>query len=106
MIIWGRGGDDKNLGQVEIRQCQTCEKGRPFNLFLQYRFAHLYYIFCWVTQKKYILACEVCHRSWELNAKEIEGKLAKNPIPFMKRYGWTFLVGLIALAVLSAALFK
>jgi hypothetical protein len=41
-----------------------------------------------------------------LAAKEVEGKLEKNPIPFMKQYGWTFLVGLIALAALSAAVLR
>src|SRR5207245_11277748 len=105
MIIWGRGGDNKDLGQVKTQQCATCEKERPFKLLLQYRFAHLYYSFSWVTQKKYLLVCDVCHRGWELVPKGVEGKLEKNPIPFMKRYGWIFLVGPIAIALLLA-LFK
>jgi hypothetical protein len=106
MIIWGRGGDNKDLGQVGTRQCPICQTERPFKLFLQYRFAHLYYIFGWVTQKKYMIVCDVCRRGRELAAKEVEGKLEKNPIPFMKRYGWTFLVGFIALAALSAAAWR
>jgi len=105
MIIWGSGGGGADLGQVEVRPCSTCEKERPFKLFLQYKYAHLYYL-RWVTEKKYHLACDVCHRGVELNAKEVEGKLGKNPIPFMTRFGWAFLVGFIAVVFLAAALGK
>jgi hypothetical protein len=46
-----------------------------------------------------LLVCDVCHRGTNLDAKEVEPKLAKHPIPFWSRYGWTFLVGLIAVGV-------
>jgi hypothetical protein len=101
MIIWGSGGGGADLGQVELRHCQTCEKDRPFKLFLQYRYAHLYYL-KWVTKKEYLLACDVCRRGWGLKSDEVEAKLEKNPIPFMTRYGWTFLVGGLALVFLIA----
>ena len=103
MIIWGSGGGEIDLGQVEIRPCATCEKERPFKLFLFYRYAHLYYL-RWVTSKKYHLACDVCRRGWELEAAEVEAKLEKNPIPFMTRFGWTFLVGFIALMAVAGSL--
>lgn len=102
MIIWGSGGGSADLGHVETRQCPTCEKERPFKLFLQYRYAHLYYL-RWVTKKQYHLACDVCLRGWELDAKDVEAKLEKSPIPFMTRYGWTFLVGFAALIFILAA---
>jgi hypothetical protein len=35
----------------------------------------------------------------ELDTKKIEASLKTNPIPFGTRYGWTFLVGIIALPV-------
>lgn len=101
MIIWGSGSGGADLGQVEIRQCTTCEKERSFKLFLQYKYAHLYYL-RWVTEKKYHLACDVCRRGWELDTKEVEAKFEKNPIPFMTRFGWTFLVGFVALAIIAA----
>ncbi|SCK23058.1 hypothetical protein PSELUDRAFT_2677 [Vogesella sp. LIG4] len=103
MIIWGSGGGGADLGQVELRQCLTCEKERPFKLILQYRYAHLYYL-RWVTEKKYHLACDVCRRGWELNTEEVEAKLEKSPIPFMTRYGWTFLVGFVALVIIAVNL--
>lgn len=93
MIIWGSGGHDIDLGQVETTRCSICEKDRPFKLHLQYRYAHLYYIFSWITEKKYLLLCDVCSRGWKLNTKEVEATFKKHPIPFMKRFGWLFLVG-------------
>jgi hypothetical protein len=100
MIIWGSGGNGADLGFVETRSCPTCEKERAFKLLLRYRFAHLYYL-RWVTEKTYSLACDVCHRGWILNEAEVESKLSKNPIPFMTRYGWAFLVGVPVAFVLS-----
>ncbi|MFO1372626.1 MAG: hypothetical protein U1F42_09615 [Candidatus Competibacteraceae bacterium] len=95
-IIWGSGSDTKDLGVVETKHCDTCEKERPFKLILQYRYRHLYYLFSWISQKKYLLICDVCHHGCEVDSKKIEPKLKKNPIPFQRRYGWTFLVGLVA----------
>ena len=103
MIIWGSGGGGVDLGEGETRPCPTCEKDRPFKVILQYKYAHLYYL-RWVTEKKYHLACDVCHRGWELKAEDVEAKLEKNPIPFMTRYGWAFLVGIVGVFVLFATL--
>ena len=103
MVIWGSGGGSADLGVVETQSCPRCEKRRPFKLLLQYRYAHIYYL-RWVTEKKYHVACDVCSRGWELNAKEVEPKLEKNPIPFMTRFGWIFLVGSLPIIVLIIAL--
>ena len=105
MIIWGSGGESADLGQDEQRHCATCEKERPFKIFLQYRYAHLYYL-RWVTEKKYHFACDICRRGLELKAADVELKLEKNPIPFMTRFGWAFLAGTIALIVLFANVIK
>lgn len=103
MIIWGSGGGSADLGVIEQKLCATCEKERPFKLLLQYRYAHLYYL-RWVTSKTYHLVCDVCHRGWELETKKVESTLKENPIPFMTRYGWTFLVGFVGLIVVAAVL--
>ncbi|MFZ6871870.1 hypothetical protein ACO0LF_07395 [Undibacterium sp. Di27W] len=105
MIIWGSGGGSEDLGQMELKHCSTCEKERPFKLLLNYRYSHLYYL-RWVTEKKYHMACDICRRGWELDTAKVESKLEKNPIPFMTRYGWTFLVGLILLVILSSSFQK
>ena len=103
MIIWGSGGGGADLGVAEHRDCATCEKERPFKVLLQYRYAHLYYL-RWVTKKAYYLACEVCQRGVALDTRAVEAKLEKHPIPFMTRYGWTFLIGIPAAIFLPALL--
>jgi len=104
MIIWGSGGDAINLGHAAQRHCETCEKEQAFATHLHYRYAHLYYLFCWVTKKQYLLACNVCRNGWVLNAKEVEASLAKHPIPFYRRYGWAVLLGLVVVAFGAASL--
>lgn len=90
-IVWGGGGDSVDLGNVKRCHCATCERVRPFKVLLQYRYAHVYWIFAWVSEKKYMLVCDICHRGWALKTEEVEKSFSKHPIPFMRRYGWTFL---------------
>jgi len=99
MIIWGTGGQSVDLGKVEDRQCQTCGAVRPFKLFLQYRYFHLYYVFKAVTKKEYMMVCEVCRRGWQLEKAKIAQALGKEPIPFMTKYGLAVLGGIIVLVV-------
>jgi hypothetical protein len=103
-IIWGSGGNSVDLGGEEHRHCETCERERPFRVILQYRYAHLYWVFAWITQKQYSLLCNICSRGWQLNAEDVEKTLTQNPIPFMRRWGWTFLVGLFAIPFLFATI--
>ena len=103
MIVWGYGGDVLNLGTLETRSCPTCEKDRPFNVFLQYRYWGLYWVFNVVTQKKYSLLCQVCQRGWELDKGKMPDALMKAPIPFMRQFGLLLLIAIVAgLGVLGA----
>ena len=99
MLIWGSKGEVADLGVQATHNCPTCERDRPFKLALQYKVHHIWYLFKWVTQKQYMLVCDICHRATKLEAKDVEPKLARHPIPFLSRYGWTLLVGLIAVVV-------
>jgi hypothetical protein len=100
MIIWGSGGNNVDLGLVEHGYCETCQGQRAFRTLLQYRYAHIYWIFSWITRKQYFLLCEICNRGWTLNAMDVEKRISYNPIPFIRQWGWTFLVGLFVLPVL------
>jgi len=101
MIIWSTGGDLINLGGQQAKPCATCGQERQFSLLLQYRFFALYYLFGVVTQKKYLLLCNICSRGWEMDdAKALEAQLTKSPIPFMKRYGLLVLAGIIVFFIL------
>ena len=99
-IIWGSGGDSVDLGVVEHRQCEVCERDRPFKILLQYRYAHVYWVFAWITEKRYLLLCDICHRGWNLNAPEVEKTLSKSPIPCMRQWVWVFLASLVLIPLL------
>lgn len=99
MIIWGSGGDVINLGGAQTRRCDTCERDRPFNLVLRYHYAHLCYLSGWVTEKKYLLLCNICRHGRELDIKKIETNLLRVPIPFTHRFG-----GVVGLAVVACAI--
>lgn len=98
MIIWGAKTEVANLGPQPARHCPTCGQERPFRMVLQYTARHLYYIFKWVTGKQYATVCDVCQRGEKLDAKAVEAKLQKSPIPFGTRWGWAFLAGAVAIA--------
>lgn len=101
MLIWGSGGNTLQLGDAGVAHCPACEKERMFKNVLVYRYAHIWYLFNWVTKKAYFKACEICGRGPEQDAKAIEAKLGKSPIPAFRRYGGFVLLGLIALAVVG-----
>lgn len=98
MIIWGWSGQSLDLGEIEKKQCPVCEKERSFHIYLEYTFNHFWYIFGYSTGKKYISACEICHRGEQLDTKATESRFVKSPIPVMHRYGC--LVGIAGWIVL------
>ena len=104
MLVWGSKGEVADLGAQGQRHCPTCEKERTFKLLLQYKVSHIWYIFKWVSGKQYAVVCDVCQRGEKLVAKAVEAKLGKSPIPFMSRFGWTFLLALIAGFVVFGAI--
>jgi hypothetical protein len=104
MLIWGSKGEVADLGVQATHNCPTCERDRPFKLALQYKVHHIWYLFKWVTQKQYMLVCDVCQRGAKLEAKEVEPKLARHPVPFLSRYGWTFLAALVVVVIAFSSL--
>ena len=66
---------------------------------LQYSVRHFWYVFRWVTGKQYAEVCHVCHRGAKMDARLVESRLAKSPIPFGARWSWAFLVALLAIAL-------
>ncbi len=99
MIIWGSGGKLVELGAAGTAECAVCEKERAFRNVLAYRYAHVWYLFSWVTRKEYLTVCETCNRGTQHDTKAFEAKLGKSPIPFYRRFGGLVLLGLIAAIV-------
>ncbi len=92
LISWGSGEKTEDLKIIEKKFCTACEMTRPFKLFLRYKFSSLEHIFRWVTERQYMLVCEVCHHSILLDAAKAESIVGRNPIPFWNRTGLAFLV--------------
>ncbi|MBI2956853.1 MAG: hypothetical protein HYY26_06045 [Acidobacteria bacterium] len=106
IVVWGSGGNAINLGAVESRRCPFCREDLPFNLFLQYRYWGLYWIFNLVTEKNYLLLCDRCGKGWELEKDKVQAALTGDPIPFMHRYGLLLLVGMIVAVIVFFAVTK
>ncbi|MCC4603122.1 hypothetical protein [Xanthomonas campestris] len=99
MIIWGSGGDAIALGAADSAHCNPCAQQRSFRHVLQYRYAHLWYVFSWVTRKQYLRACDGCNQVTPLDTKTFEQSRGKPPIPAYRRFGGLVLLGLIAAVV-------
>ncbi|MFC0154357.1 hypothetical protein ACFFJ4_12220 [Xanthomonas dyei] len=103
MIIWGSGGDVIALGAADGAHCDQCAQQRSFRNVLHYRYAHLWYIFSWVTKKQYLRVCDGCNHSTLLDTKTFEASQGKPPIPAYRRFGGLVLLGLIAILVVFGA---
>ena len=96
MIIWGFGRERVELGPAQARECGHCAHRRPFRHVLRYRFVHIWYLFCWVTEKQYLAVCDICHHAVPQDTQAFEAALPRSPIPFYRRSGWVVLLGLVA----------
>lgn len=95
MLIWGSRGESKDLGQIETKPCPTCEKDRPFHLYVNYRLHHIWYLLKWVTQRQCLQLCEVCRRGAEVDKSSPMQAKAKAAIPFYHRFSWAILPALM-----------
>jgi hypothetical protein len=105
MIIWGSKGKTLDLGKVDDKKCEICEKDRPFHVVLSYRYAHLYWFLNWVSEKEYLYVCDICSRGWKLNNDEVEKLFHKSPIPFWHRWSMGIFIIIFVLVILYGALF-
>ena len=109
MIVWGSKGFSRNLlSGYRVAHCEVCEKDRHYKLALVYKIWGLWWIFNFVTERQYMVVCEICERGWELEADKFEKSIkedgAKSPIPFMHRYGLLVLIGFIVLCWIFSAI--
>lgn len=75
------------LLDLGARICPTCEKERPFALYIVYDHSDLYLLFGKVDKKQYFELCEICSRGPEIPPNDAEKRIGRIPIPFMQRFG-------------------
>lgn len=88
-----------DLGPVHPQDCEVCQCEQPFRLRLNYTYERMYVIFGNVRSKSYFLVCEECatpHRVSTADALKL-GRLSREPIPFMHRYGCLLLAVMLVL---------
>lgn len=103
MLIWGRGSAGVRVAAAGNNDCPYCETEKPYSVYLNYRYAHLYYLFSWITQREYVRACDNCRRGKVLSRDEVKALAAVDPVPWLQRSGWMIGAGLIGACLLFAA---
>lgn len=103
MIIWGSGSGVCIAGEAGMRDCPVCGSAQRFDLSVSYGYAHVWYLFSWVTRRKYLCVCARCHNGFALSKREFQERVAKDPIPLMRRRGWMFAPVIVGLFLLFGA---
>ena len=86
--------------------CPHCKTEQCYDTILKYSYSHLYYLFGFVTEKKYSVVCRSCKTATAVATKDVESQIGKEHIPFTQRQGMGFLVGLIGLVVILGVIFN
>ena len=89
LYIWGSGGDRVVAASAGSRECAVCNSVQPFELVVDYRYFHVWYLLSWVTSRKHAFACTRCGNGTPAERAEYAPLLQKDPIPFLRRRGWT-----------------
>ena len=102
-ISWGTSGDHKPLSAIaDPAVCPNCRAMAPQLFSLVYRYFHFYHIFGVVTQRQYLVTCEKCQSTREVEKREVPPlHLASDPVPYSHRYGLFFGAGLVAAVALG-----
>ena len=102
MIFYGWGRKSVPLAGAGTAVCSHCGETRAFQIFLNYTYMHLYWIFGAVLRRKYIVACTTCSHGFFLDRQQAREALpaqTANPVPFMQRWGLAVFAAGIALIV-------
>jgi len=86
--VWGSGGDRAVAGSAGSRVCPICNSPQPFDLVVDYRYFHFWYLLSWVTSRKYAVVCARCGNGGSIDRAEARQMSQKDPIPFLRRRGW------------------
>jgi hypothetical protein len=99
MIIWGSGGAHAPIGAAGAAHCGNCNAVRSFNYGVDYRYAHIWYLFSWVTRRAYVRLCSVCESGTPVTRAEALASGGKEAIPFLRRWGWTIILAVVVAGV-------
>ncbi|XKM13983.1 hypothetical protein RCS94_02145 [Orbaceae bacterium ac157xtp] len=96
-IIWGTGGNYSVAGSESFQRCDDCNDTRDFLPVVFYRYFHIFYLFSFLTSRRYAYVCKECGDVQYISRSEFKQKFQKDNVPFIRKYGW-----LLCLIVLGA----
>ncbi len=106
MLVWGSGGGHAQIGEAGTGLCANCNAVRPFNFGVNYRHAHIWYIFKWITSRSYVRLCSVCDKGAKVTKAEALAGGAEPKLPGLPRWVWgaiaALIVGLVILGFQSS----
>jgi hypothetical protein len=105
--IWGSGGGRAVASDGGMRMCPICDSAQAHDLVVTYRYWHFWYLISFVVTRTYSFVCRRCGNGVVAQPVEYRDKLDKDPIPFLRRRGWTIpvfaLVPLIAFGMYASS---
>ena len=104
MFIWGSGGGHAVIGDAGAAQCSNCNSVRAFKYGVNYRYAHIWYLFKWITKRTYVRLCSVCDRGADVPKAEALAGGRKDAIPLSYRFGGYLLLAAIAVGIVAGVL--
>ena len=105
VLIWGHRGKTSSSAPAGVPSVPTAVRRALLKNVLEYQLNHVYYIFGFVSKKRYLRLCEVCGRGEVLGAAAVESQPGKVPIPWLDRFGCLGVLGAIAGLILLAVVF-
>ncbi|WP_425517876.1 hypothetical protein [Pseudoxanthomonas mexicana] len=96
MFMIGQGENVVAVGPPEPHHCPRCDQVRDFEPQFAYKYGRFDLLFGFVYDRRYQLACPVCHHGWRLDTREAERLYGRPDIPFRLRYGLVILLGVLA----------
>jgi len=90
MFIHGRGHKTLSSPARSEFPCPACSTKGTSVVVVDYDYAHIFWIFGGLKNEVVTMSCKACLAGRQLNANEqshVFSQDAKNPVPFMDRYG-------------------
>jgi hypothetical protein len=92
----------RRFGPCSPQDCEVCGSEQPFHLRLTYLYERLFVVFGNARNRSYLLVCDTCGTASRIPARtalKLAG-LARDPIPFLHRYGCLLLLVVVLVVAL------
>ncbi len=99
LFVYGSGKGKAVLGEGVVQPCPACKTEAVINPVVEYSYFHIWWLFSFVTGRKYALACSNCEASAPVDAALIREKYPHDNIPFIRKNGWLVVVIPVMLAI-------